>query len=64
MSHLEFAKDVELLSNPHAKDLKLWRTTATQEFQNYILVKSVVSVCRESFGMKENRLTRKLLRML
>ena len=64
VKHLEFAKDVELLLNPHAKDLKLWRTVTIQEFQNYTLAKIVISVCRESFEVKENLSTRKLLRML
>ena len=57
-------EDVELLSNSHATDHKLWRTTTTQEFQNYILVKIVISVYRKSLRVKENPLTRKLLRML
>ena len=40
------------------------RTLTIQEFQNYTLAKIVISVCRESFEVKENLSTRKLLRML
>ena len=53
VKRLEFVKDVELLLNLRAQNLRLRKEATIQEFQNYTLVKIVISVCRESFEVKE-----------